>query len=101
MLDLIDELWFMKRDIVSDDFDRALYRLAEVYDQAATLAGAPPMLIHQYPTGEQCWTWRIPEKWTCDEAYLETLDGRRIVDVANHLLHVVSYSLPFEGLVER
>ena len=29
MLEFINELWFLKRDIVSDDFDRALYRLAE------------------------------------------------------------------------
>jgi aminopeptidase-like protein len=91
MLDLIRELWFLKRDIVSDDFDRALYRLA----------GEVPMTIHEYPTGEPCWTWRVPEKWTCQEAYLETLDGRRLLDYADHPLHVVSYSLPFDGLVSR
>ena len=28
MFDLIDELWFLKRDIVSDGFDQALERLA-------------------------------------------------------------------------
>jgi len=92
MLDLIEELWYLKRDIVSDDFDRALYRLA---------GEVPNMKIHQYPTGEPCWTWRIPEKWTCHEAYLETLDGKRLIDYANHPLHVVSYSLPYEGVVSR
>lgn len=91
MLDLIDELWFLKRDIVSDGYDQALYRLAEEV----------PMTIHEYPSGEECWTWTVPEKWTCHEAYLETLDGRRIIDYADHPLHVVSYSLPFEGVVGR
>jgi len=91
MLDLINELWFLKRDIVSDDFDRALYRLAE----------EAPMTIHEYPTGEACWTWSVPEKWTCHEAYLETLDGRRLIDYSDHPLHVISYSLPFEGQVSR
>lgn len=91
MLDLIKELWFLKRDIVSDDFDRALFRLA----------GEVPMTIHEYPTGEPCWTWRIPEKWTCHAAYLETLDGQRLLDYSNHPLHVVSYSLPYEGVVSR
>jgi aminopeptidase-like protein len=91
MMDLIDELWFLKRDIVSDDYDRALYRLAEEV----------PMTIHEYPSGEECWTWTVPEKWTCHEAYLETLDGRRIIDYADHPLHVVSYSLPYEGVVSR
>ncbi len=93
MEDLIQALWYLPRDLVSDGYDRALAMLNEA------LGGA--MTIHEYPTGEQCWTWRIPEKWTCDQAYLETLDGRRIIDVANHPLHVVSYSLPFEGVVER
>ena len=96
MIDLIDELWFLKRDIISDDFDKALSRLAE---EAPQNTGG--MKIHAYPTGEQCWTWQIPEKWTCHEAYLETLDGKRLIDYNDHPLHVVSYSLPFEGIVEQ
>jgi aminopeptidase-like protein len=93
MFDLIQELWYLQRNLVSDDFDRALYRLAEEVNGR--------MVIHQYPSGESCWTWRIPEKWSCDEAYLETLDGRKLVDVRDHPLHVVSYSLPYEGVVSR
>lgn len=91
MINLIHELWFLRRDLVSDGFDQALYRLAQEV----------PMTIHQYPSGESCWTWRIPEKWTCHAAYLETLDGKRLIDAENHPLHVVSYSLPFEGVVDR
>lgn len=91
MLALIHELWLLKRDVVSDDFDRALLRLAQEV----------PMTIHAYPSGEPCWTWRVPEKWTCHTAYLETLDGRRLIDYNDHPLHVVSYSLPFEGIVSR
>ena len=91
MLDLIHELWFLPRDIVSDGYDQALNRLAK----------EAPMTVHEYPTGEACWTWRVPEKWTCHAAYLETLDGRRLLDYASHPLHVVSYSLPYEGVVSR
>lgn len=95
MFELIQELWFLKRDIVSEDFDRALQRLA------AEMPASHPMQIHAYPTGEACWTWRVPEKWTCHEAYLETISGKRLIDYADHPLHVVSYSLPFEGVVAR
>jgi aminopeptidase-like protein len=91
MIDLINELWKLKRDIVSDDFDRALFRLAEEV----------PMMIYEYPSGEPCWTWQVPEKWTCRQAYLETLDGRRLIDYADNPLHVVSYSLPYDGIVAR
>jgi aminopeptidase-like protein len=91
MMELIRELWFLKRDILSDDYDRALQRLAAEI----------PLTIHEVPTGTKVWTWTVPEKWTCHEAYLETLDGRRLLDYADHPLHVVSYSLPFEGEVSR
>lgn len=97
MFELINELWFLKRDLVSDDYDRALMRLAQEI---------PQMKIHQYPSGEKCWTWQVPEKWTCQEAYLETVEQengapRRLIDYRDHPLHVVSYSLPFEGIVSR
>jgi aminopeptidase-like protein len=57
--------------------------------------------VHEYPTGQECFTWLVPEKWTCHEAWLETLDGRRLFSDADHPLHVVSYSLPFDGVVSR
>jgi len=91
MLELINELWFLERELVSDGYDQALTRLAE----------EAPMTIHQYPSGTKVWTWTVPEKWSCPEAYLETLDGRRIIDKADHPLHVVSYSLPINDVVSQ
>jgi aminopeptidase-like protein/aminoglycoside N3'-acetyltransferase len=91
MRQIIDGLWRLPRDIVSNGFDAALRALARQV----------PMTIHEYPTGMEAWTWVVPEKWTCQEAYLETLDGRRLFSYADHPLHVVSYSLPFDGVVTR
>jgi aminopeptidase-like protein len=91
MQEMIAALWRLPRDIVSDGYDAALQ----------ALAAQLPMTIHEYPSGTECWTWIIPEKWTCHEAWLETIDGRRLFSYANHPLHVVSYSLPFEGMVAR
>lgn len=91
MTTMIDALWALPRDIVSDGYDAAL----------AALATQVPMTVHEFPTGLECWSWLVPEKWTCHEAWLETLDGRRLFSYADHPLHVVSYSLPFEGVVSR
>lgn len=91
MQTIIDRLWRLPRDIVSDGYDAAL----------AALATQVPMRIHEYPSGTECFTWIVPEKWTCHEAWLETLDGRRLFSYRDHPLHVVSYSLPFEGVVSR
>ncbi len=89
--EMIDRLWFLPRDIVSDGYDAALTALGKVL----------PMTIHRYATGTECWDWLLPEKWSCSEAYLETLTGKRIFSYAEHPLHVMSYSLPFEGIVTR
>lgn len=91
MGDIVDTLWQLPRDLVSDGFDAALRALRDVL----------PMTLHEFPTGTECWSWIVPEKWTCHEAYLETLDGRRVFSYDDHPLHVVSYSLPVEGVVTR
>ncbi len=62
MREMVEALWRLPRDIVSDGYDAAL----------EALATQVPMTIHGYPTGLECWTWIVPEKWTCHEAYLET-----------------------------
>lgn len=91
MSEMIQALWKLPRDIVSEGYDVAL----------SALATQVPMKINEYPTGTECWSWILPEKWTCHEAYLESLDGQRLFAYADNPLHVVSYSLPFEGEVSR
>ena len=88
---LMEDIWFLERDLVSDGFDRALERLqAEL-----------PLQVHGYPSGKEVWTWIVPEKWTCDEAYVERLNGERILDQRVHPLHCMRYSMAFEGTVSR
>jgi len=91
MKQMIEALWQLPRDIISDGYDAALQALAKQV----------PMRVHEYPTGTNCWTWIVPEKWTCYEAYLQRLDGQRLFSYSDNPLHVVCYSLPFEGEVLR
>jgi len=91
MLEIIEKLEPLERNIVSDGYDVALHALTQVL----------PMDIHEFPTGTECFTWIVPEKWKCKNAFLETLDGRRLFSYEDHPLHVVSYSLPFQGIVSR
>jgi aminopeptidase-like protein len=91
MEELISKLWRLPRDIVSDGYDSALNALSTQV----------PMMIHEYPTGTECWTWIVPEKWTCHEAWVETLDGRRLFSYDENPLHVASYSLPLDRVVSR
>lgn len=91
MKEMVHALWHLPRDIVSDGYDAALEALAQQV----------PMKINAYPTGTHVWTWLVPERWTCHEARLETMDGRVLIDYKDTPLHCVSYSLPFNGVVSR
>lgn len=91
MIELIQDLWFKSRHLVSDDYDEALEYISKIIS----------LKIHEFPTGLKCWTWTIPEKWIIEEAWIEDMKGDRILDVKDHPLHVISYSLPIDKTVTR
>lgn len=91
MIKIIEDLWLKRRDIVSDGFDESLEYLSKII----------PLKIHKVPSGTKCWTWTVPEKWTVKEAYIEDTGGRRLLDLKDHPLHVISYSLPVDEVVSR
>ncbi len=91
MMEIIRQLGPLPRDLISDGFDAALNALGALL----------PFQVHAYPTGTECWTWLVPEKWTCRQARLETLAGEVVFSYEDCPLHVVSYSLPFAGEVSR
>jgi aminopeptidase-like protein len=90
-LALIAELAPLRRDLVSGGFDEALDILARRF----------PLTVRAYPTGTRAWTWTIPPRWTCLEARIESLDGRVVLDAADHPLHVASYSRSIDAVVSR
>lgn len=90
-LQMIEALAPLRREIVSQDYDIAL----------DALAGQVPMTVHKFASGTECSTWLTPERWTCREASLQTLDGRVLFSDKDHPLHVMSYSMPFDGVVGR
>lgn len=89
--DLLRTLVPLRRDIVSDGIDAAFAFLAERF----------PLEIHEFASESRAWTWHIPNKWSCSEAYIETLDGRRIIDQSDNVLHVASYSTSIDAVVSR
>ena len=64
------------------------------------LAAQMPLEIHEVPTGTPVLDWEVPREWNVRGATLQTLDGRTIVDVADHALHLLQYSVPVDRVVE-
>jgi len=53
-----------------------------------------PLQRHSVPSGSAACDWTVPEEWNVREAHITHANGRRIVDLRNHHLHLVGYSVP-------
>jgi aminopeptidase-like protein len=91
MIKLIEDLWYSQRNLVSDDYEKALQYISKII----------PLKIHNVESGTKCWTWTIPEKWTANEAWIEDLEANRLLDFKDHPLHLISYSLPINKVVSK
>lgn len=90
MYDLIKDLYFTRRDLISEGYDEALEYISKII----------PLKIHSIPSGTKCWTWTVPKKWSILDAYIE-VDGKKLLDLNDHPLHVISYSLPIDKIVNH
>lgn len=90
--DLVEELYPLHRTLVSDDTDKALEIIGREFPKSMDYR------IDNYPPGSDAWTWKIPERYRVNSAYIE-VNGKRIIDFADNPLHLVSYSLPINKTI--
>jgi aminopeptidase-like protein len=53
-----------------------------------------PIEIVETPTGTPVFDWTVPKEWNVRAAYIRDARGNTVVDLRNHSLHVVGYSVP-------
>lgn len=53
-----------------------------------------PLTIHEVPSGTRVFDWTVPKEWNVREAYVVDPDGRRVIDLKKHPLHLMGYSTP-------
>lgn len=87
--DILEQLFPLNRNLVSDEFEESLRRLSKYI----------PLKIHRYKTGTACWTWNVPPKWRIKDGYIRQ-GGEEIVSFRQHPLHVMSYSIPVRGEIK-
>lgn len=86
------DLFPIHRSLTGDGVRQTLSYLKELL---------PNLAIHEVPSGTKAFDWTVPKEWVCREAYVEDAAGNRVIDIRNSNLHVVQYSVPFEGWVSR
>ena len=89
--ELVECLYPICRSITGDGVRQTLAKLREHV----------PLDVHEVPSGTPVFDWVAPLEWNIREAYVETPDGERLIDFAEHNLHVVGYSTAVDDLVSR
>lgn len=85
----------------------AIHRLAgEIYPICRSITGPGtretlgvlarhiPIEVREVPSGTAVFDWTIPPEWSIRKAYIRNMAGEKVVDLADHNLHVIGYSRP-------
>ena len=91
MMQLLDKLYNLKRTLVSDENEVALDILKDYL----------PLKIYKIKSGSKCFDWTIPNKWVVKKGILRTLNGNTLLDFADNTLHLLNYSRPYKGIVNK
>ena len=84
---LLRRLFPICRSITGDGVRRTLALLREVVD----------FEIHEVSSGTVCYDWIVPDEWNVRDAFVADSSGQRVIDFQQSSLHLVNYSVPFEG----
>ena len=84
------ELWPINRSITGEGVRETLKRISK---------HIPGLEIKSVPSGTRAFDWTVPKEWNIKEAYIITPKGKKICDFSQNNLHILGYSIPFEGEV--
>jgi len=53
-----------------------------------------PLNIYSIDSNTDVFDWKVPKEWNIKDAYIKNSKGDKIVDLNNHCLHILNYSIP-------
>jgi len=88
---LITDLFDINRSITGDGVRKTLSIIKKYH--------IPEFNIYEIESQTVVEDWMVPDEWNVKSAYIESLDGRRVVDFSNNNLHLMGYSIPVDKIV--
>jgi aminopeptidase-like protein len=68
-----------------------------VRDTVRALADVLPLDVTEVPSGTRVFDWEVPPEWNVGDAWIADAEGRRLVDLRDHPLHILGYSEAIDG----
>jgi aminopeptidase-like protein len=87
---LAQRLWKINRSITGEGVRKTLAELKNII---------PSLQVHSVPSGTSVFDWIIPKEWKVNDAYIVAPNGKKICDFSENNLHLLGYSIPFNGKV--
>ncbi|WP_293893649.1 DUF4910 domain-containing protein [Flavobacterium sp.] len=82
-----DRLFPINRSLTGNGVRQTFDILKEIID----------FVITEVPSGTNAFDWIVPREWNVNQAYIITPNGEKIADFSVNNLHLIGYSIPFEG----
>ena len=57
--------------------------------------------VKKIQSGTRVYDWKVPPEWNIKDAYVQDKNGKKIIDIKNNNLHLISYSQPIKKFVTR
>lgn len=85
-------LWPINRSITGDGVRDTLNAISK---------HIPNLVVESISSGTPVFDWTVPQEWKVKEAYIKTPSGDILCSFSSNNLHLVGYSEPFNGLMQK
>ena len=88
--ELASRLWPINRSITGKGVRESLKIISGII---------PGLKVCSVPSSTKVFDWVVPKEWVVKEAYIITPEGKKICDFSKNNLHLLGYSVPFQGSI--
>ena len=86
-----DKLWPLNRSLTGNGTRETHKILSKIF----------PLKTFEIKSGTKVNDWMVPDEWNVKKAYISNSKKKKIIDFKKNNLHLVGYSIPFNGYISK